>query len=57
MPESPRFMRLFSLYSVCFMIASFCFVGFWVYSFANDIGWITHDRTVDLYMKGDWLVR
>ena len=29
--------------------------GIWAYNVANDSGYIPHTRTVDLYMRGEWL--
>jgi hypothetical protein len=29
---------------------------FWGYTVLNDSGWISRTRTIDIYMKGDWLV-
>lgn len=31
-------------------------LGSIAYSAANSAGWVSHDKTVDIYMKGDWLV-
>lgn len=30
--------------------------GFVAYKAADDAGWVQHTKTVDMYMKGDWIV-
>jgi len=32
-----------------------CLGAVWGYNFLDDAGWIPHDYTVNLYMKGNWL--
>jgi hypothetical protein len=43
------------LVSIAFILGLFVF-GMLAYTGLDSAGWISHDHTVDLYMKGDWLV-
>ena len=38
-----------------FLFAILSGVSYWAYTSLDDAGWVPHTRTVDMYMKGDWL--
>lgn len=37
------------------LLAILAGIGYWGYTALDDVGWVPHTRTVDVYMKGDWL--
>jgi hypothetical protein len=39
-----------------FLLAILAWGGFALYQWSDSAGYVTHSRTVDVYMKGEWLV-